>query len=60
MVKNERPIEYQMTKKMFNTILEGRPESEAKGNPYNYVMNIINEQFGLRGKVTRILTYNDD
>ncbi len=58
MLKNERPIEYQMTKRMFNSLLDGKGE-EIKGNPYTYVLNIVNEQFGLRGKVERILIYSE-
>lgn len=59
MANNGRAIEYQMTKKMFNAMLEGRTEAEKKDNPYNYVMRQINEQFGLRGTVKRILIATD-
>lgn len=58
MIRNDRPIEYQMTKRMFNSILDGKGE-EIKNNPYAYVLNIVNEQFGLRGKVERILIYSE-
>ena len=47
-------IGYKMTQKMFDCLLEGRSEEEKKKNPYVYVMQIINEQFGLKGKVTHI------
>ncbi len=60
MIKNERPIEYQMTKRMFNTILEKRSEIEKKENPYSYVMKVINEEFGLRGKVTSIFIISQE
>lgn len=53
-MKNEKPIEYQMTKKMFKAMLEGRTEVEKKMNPYDYVMGVINDDFGLRGKVTQL------
>ena len=58
-MKNTKPIDYQMTKKMFDTILASRTtESEKKLNPYEYVMSVINEQFGLRGTVTHICFYD--
>ncbi len=47
-------IEYQMSKEMFNAFLAERSESEKKLNPYQYVMDIINKDFGLKGKVTHI------
>ena len=53
-MKNNRAIGYQMTKKMFDEILSWRTEEEKKLNPYNYVMNVVNEQFRLRGTVKHI------
>lgn len=54
MKKNMNPIGYQMSKKMFNAILETRTEAEKNKNPYEFVMNIINEEFGLKGTVTSL------
>lgn len=54
-MKNDRAIEYKMTSKMFHAMLDDRTEDEKKMNPYVYVMSVINEQFGLRGSVKRIL-----
>lgn len=59
MIKNDRPIEYQMTKKMFNTLLEKRNAVDMKENPYAYVTRVVNEQFGLRGTVARVLVYDN-
>lgn len=59
MIKNERPIEYQMTQKMFDALLEQRTEAEKKENPYSYVMDIINREYGLRGTVKHILISNE-
>lgn len=47
-------ISYQMSKKAFNAMLEGRTENEKKENPYTYIMKVINEQYGLKGIVTSI------
>lgn len=58
-MKNNQPINYKMTKKMFNAILATRgTEEEKKQSPHEYVMSVINEQFGLRGEVTHICIYN--
>lgn len=54
MLKNERPIGYQMSRKMFDGILAMRSEAEKKQNPYQYVMAYLNEQNNLRGKVTSL------
>lgn len=53
-MRNETPLEYQMPEKMFYGMLKKRTEEEEKLNPYVYVMNVINKEFGLRGKVTRL------
>lgn len=53
-MKNEKSIGYQMTKKSFDSILTTRNEAEKKLNPYQYVMQYLNEQNNLRGKVTSI------
>lgn len=57
-MKNEKPIGYQMTKKSFDGILSTRNEAEKKLNPYQYVMQYLNEQNNLRGKVTSIQIIN--
>jgi len=50
-------IEYQMTKKMFDSLLKTRSESEKSMNPYAFVMKVINEQFGIKGQVTHVTFY---
>lgn len=51
-MKNNRAIEYQLTKRAFDSMLEMRNDEEKKQNPYQYVMSIINKEYGLRGTVT--------
>lgn len=58
-MKNNKAIEYQITKKAFNAILETRNEIEKKMNPYDYVMNIINTEYGLRGTVKHLSIFDD-
>lgn len=43
---------------MFNEILSNRTEEEKKMNPYSFVADVVNSQYGLRGKVVKISTYN--
>ena len=57
-MKNEKELEYRMSQKMFNEILSNRTEEEKKMNPYSFVADVINSQYGLRGKVVKISTYN--
>lgn len=49
---NGKYIGYQMSQRMFKDILDKRITNEDLGmNPYQFAMNYINEQFGLRGTV---------
>ena len=57
-MRNNQALEYKMSKKMFNAILNTRSEEEKKQNPKEYVASIINEQFGLKGTVTNISVYD--
>ena len=50
-MKNSKAIDYQITKKQFDGILSTRKDDE----PYQYVMGIINESYGLRGTVTHLV-----
>ena len=54
MIKNGKPIEYQMTKTAFQELLKQRTPDEMKTNPYSFVMKVINETYGLRGTVKKI------
>lgn len=53
-MRDNTEIKYQMSKKAFEAFLAERSESEKKQNPYEYVMDVINRQFGLKGKVTSL------
>lgn len=48
-------VEYRMPRKMFNMILKTRDNSAKKSNPYAYVMEVVNSEFGLKGKVRKII-----
>ncbi len=54
-MKEKVGMEYKMPKGMFQSLLQARKESEKKLNPYTYVLNIVNEQYGLLREVTNII-----
>lgn len=54
MANNPKSIEYQITKKMYNAILGVRKENEMNEKPYDFVINFINQEFGLRGTVKQL------
>lgn len=60
MANNARPIEYSMTKKMFNSILETKGDSDKSSNPYEYVMKVLNDSYTLRGTVTKLHITTDN
>lgn len=55
--KNKRidgqPLEYTMTRTAFNEIASKR--GDKKSNPYEFVMNYINDYYGLLGYVTSLI-----
>lgn len=57
-MKNEIPLEYQMSKTLFDSYLKTRKEKDKKLNPYVYVMGVINEEFNLRGTVKHLFIYD--
>lgn len=46
-------IQYQMTRGQFKSILKTKKKGDNK-EPYSYVMEYINNSFGLMGLVTKI------
>lgn len=48
-------FEYKMSKEMANEILKARKGDNRKKNPQAYLCEYVNEQFGLRCEVTRIV-----
>ena len=58
MIKKVNGMEYQMTKQMFDSLLKTRSETEKKLNPYVFVMQVVNREFGIKGTVTHISIYD--
>lgn len=46
---------YQMTKAMFKSLVKSRKGEELKMNPYKFVCKYINDFFGLKGTVKKIV-----
>ena len=54
-MENPSPIAYKMSQTLFDSILKTRSGKDKKINPYVYVTKVVNEEFGFRGKVTRLI-----
>ena len=52
-------LEYHMSKKLFDAILGKRTEAEKRKNSKDYVISVINKEFGLKGTVTHVSIYSD-
>lgn len=52
-------LEYRMSKKLFDAILGKRSEGEKKKNARDFVVDVVNREFGLKGTVTRVSIYSD-
>lgn len=52
-------LEYRMSKKLFDVILGKRTEAEKRKNSKDYVISVINREFGLKGTVTHVSIYSD-
>ncbi len=52
-------LEYRMNKKFFDAILGKRTEAEKRKNSKDYVISVINREFGLKGTVTHVSIYSD-
>jgi hypothetical protein len=49
-------FEYNMSKEMAIALLNERKASEKKMEPHDYLVKVVNEQFGLRLPVTKVYT----
>ena len=47
-----KDIEYKMSREMFDSIVK---KGKKKDNPFPYVLKVVNETFGIKGTVTRII-----
>lgn len=52
----EGGIEYEMSKEMAKQILATRKGAEQNMPPQKFLCQVVNEEFGLKGNCTRVLT----
>ena len=52
----EGGIEYEMSKEMAKQILATRKKEEQNVHPQEFLCRVVNEEFGLKGNCTRVLT----
>ena len=65
MIKNKKKVivsqkgnfEYKMTKEMANAYLNARKGEEKKKHPQEYLCQIVNNEFGIKGICTRVLFF---
>jgi hypothetical protein len=55
-VKNEAGyVEYKMAKEMAHEYLNARKGDDRKKDPQDYLCNLVNTEFGVKGVCTRVL-----
>ena len=54
-MEDPTPIAYKMSRELFNSIIKTRSGEDKKTNPYAYAAKVVNEEFGLKGKVVRVI-----
>ncbi len=52
----EGGIEYEMSKELAKQILATRKGTDQSCNPQEFLCRVVNEEFGLKGNCTRVLT----
>ena len=56
-VSNKGDFEYKMTKEMANAYLNSRKGDDKKKRPQEYLCQIVNNEFGVKGTCTRVLFF---
>ena len=65
MVKNKKKVivnqkgnfEYKMSKEMANAYLNARKGEEKKKHPQEYLCQVVNNEFGIKGTCTKVLFF---
>ena len=52
----EEGIEYEMSKELAKQILATRKGTDQNMHPQEFLCKVVNEEFGLKGNCTRVLT----
>lgn len=65
MIKNKKKVvvsqkgnfEYKMTKEMANAYLKDRKGTDKNKHPQDYLCQVVNNEFGIKGNCTRVLFF---
>ena len=50
-------VEYKMPEKMVKAYLDSRKDSEKKRPIQEFLVNIVNQEFGLKGQCVKVIPY---
>lgn len=53
--KGYKNIEYKMTKDMADAYLKGRRGEAKNKHPQEYLCDVVNKEFGIKGNCTKVL-----
>lgn len=51
--------EYRMSRAMFNEINKKRSGVNKNMNPWTYALKVVNDEFNIKGKVTKIILVDE-
>ena len=54
---NNGSYEYKMTKEMANAYLSSRKGDDKKKHPQEYLCQVVNDEFGVKGKCVKVLFF---
>ena len=50
-------IEYKMPYKMAKAYLDGRNDSQKRIHPQKFLVDVVNQEFGLKGQCVKVIQY---
>lgn len=56
-VNQKGDFEYKMTKEMADAYLKGRKGPDKNKHPQEYLCQVVNNEFGIKGTCTRVLFF---
>lgn len=56
-IHNKGDYEYKMSKELGDSILKMRKGTDKNKHPQEYLCELVNEQFGIKGNCTKVLFF---
>lgn len=56
-INSKGEFEYKMSKELGNSLLKDRKGADKNKHPQEYLCQIVNEQFGIKGTCTKVLYF---